>query len=138
AAFLLSWAAEVAQLDISQGLALAFLAFVAVLPEYAVDIVFAWKAGRQDRGGASLRDLCGHQERCRQLSIANMTGANRLLIGLGWATVVLIWYFRSRSKKVDVSVSRRTDLGLLFLATLWSGTIVLRGHPSLVASVVLF
>ena len=40
-AFLLSWAAEVAQLDISAGLAIAILALIAVLPEYAVDFVFA-------------------------------------------------------------------------------------------------
>ena len=45
AAFLLSWAAEVAQLDISAGLAIAVLAFIAVLPEYAVDMVFASKGG---------------------------------------------------------------------------------------------
>ena len=45
AAFLLSWAAEVAQLDISAGLAIAVLAFIAVLPEYAVDLVFALKGG---------------------------------------------------------------------------------------------
>src|SRR5215207_4797343 len=45
AAFMLSWAAEVAQLDISAGLAIALLAFIAVLPEYAVDMVFAWKGG---------------------------------------------------------------------------------------------
>src|SRR5215831_17254975 len=45
AAFLLSWAAEVAQLDISAGLAIAVLAFIAVLPEYAIDLVFAIKGG---------------------------------------------------------------------------------------------
>ena len=45
AAFLLSWAAEVAQLDISAGLAIAVLALIAVLPEYAVDFVFAWQGG---------------------------------------------------------------------------------------------
>ncbi len=45
AAFLLSWAAEVAQLDISAGLAIAVLAFIAVLPEYAVDLVFALNGG---------------------------------------------------------------------------------------------
>jgi cation:H+ antiporter len=33
------------QLDISAGLALAVLALIAVLPEYAVDFVFTWKAG---------------------------------------------------------------------------------------------
>ena len=32
AAFMLSWAAEAAQLDISAGLAIAVLAFIAVLP----------------------------------------------------------------------------------------------------------
>jgi len=45
AAFLLSWAAELAQLYISQNLALALLALIAVLPEYAVDMYFAWMAG---------------------------------------------------------------------------------------------
>ena len=38
AAFLLSWAAEVAQMDIPKGLALAILALIAILPEYAVDL----------------------------------------------------------------------------------------------------
>jgi len=33
AAFLLAWAAEALQLDVSQGLALALLALIAVLPE---------------------------------------------------------------------------------------------------------
>ena len=61
AAFLLSWAAETAEIDISQGLALAVLAFIAVLPEYAVDFVLAWKAGADpaeaERGLAPLLAL---------------------------------------------------------------------------------
>ena len=52
AAFLLSWAAEVAQLDISAGLAIAVLALIAVLPEYAVDFVFAWKGGQSYGDGS--------------------------------------------------------------------------------------
>ena len=48
-AFLLAWAAEVLQLDVSQGLALTVLALIAVLPEYAVDFTFAWKAGDEPR-----------------------------------------------------------------------------------------
>ena len=44
AAFTLSWAAEAAQVDISAGLALAVLALLAVLPEYAVDFVFTFQA----------------------------------------------------------------------------------------------
>ena len=67
--------AEVAQLDISQTLAIAVLALIAVLPEYAVDLFLAFRAGQGD-------------EAKRHLAVANMTGANRLLIGVGWAVVV--------------------------------------------------
>src|SRR5687767_1824361 len=88
AAFLLSWAAEVAQLDISAGLAIAVLAFIAVLPEYAVDLVFALNGGEAYKEfGAVCQapELVGQRESNCALALANMTGANRLLIGLGWA-----------------------------------------------------
>ena len=63
AAFLLSWAAEVAQLDISAGLAIAVLALIAVLPEYAVDFVFAWQ------GGASVQQF---GEACRGIVLGDV------------------------------------------------------------------
>jgi cation:H+ antiporter len=44
AALVLSWVAEVVQLDFSQGLALALLALIAILPEYVVDASYAWLA----------------------------------------------------------------------------------------------
>ncbi|MBT0769129.1 hypothetical protein KIH74_09380 [Kineosporia sp. J2-2] len=75
ASFLLAWAAESAQVDISGGLAIAVLALIAVLPEYAVDLYYAWTAG-------SNPDYV-------QYAAANMTGSNRLLLGLGWPVVVL-------------------------------------------------
>ena len=74
-AFLLAWAAEVLQLDVSQGLALTVLALIAVLPEYAVDFTFAYKAGE-------------NPDKYAPLALANMTGGNRLLIGVGWSLVV--------------------------------------------------
>ena len=40
AGFLLSWGAEAAEEHVSQGLAMAALAVVTVLPEYAVDIYY--------------------------------------------------------------------------------------------------
>ena len=101
AAFLLSWAAEVAQLDISAGLAIALLAFIAVLPEYAVDLVFALKGGE---AYAEFGPACqaaaeiGNRESPCALALANMTGANRLLIGLGWTMVVFIAWRRLRSR----------------------------------------
>ena len=42
ASFLLLWACDVAQLDIPQTLALAVVALIAVLPEYAVDMTTVW------------------------------------------------------------------------------------------------
>ena len=53
AAFVLSWAAEAVQVDVNAGLALALLALLAMLPEYAVDFVFTCSAaGRGRRGGS--------------------------------------------------------------------------------------
>ena len=61
------------------------LALIAVLPEYAVGFR-ARLEGRQRR--ATLRPDCvgpdGGESNC-SLVLANMTGANRLLIGVGWA-----------------------------------------------------
>jgi cation:H+ antiporter len=124
AAFLLSWAAEVAQLDISQTLAIAVLAFIAVLPEYAVDLFLAFRAGQGD-------------DEKRHLSVANMTGANRLLIGIGWATVVLIFFLKTRQREVRLRPEQRTDIGFLLVATLWAFTIPLRRQLSLLDLVVL-
>jgi cation:H+ antiporter len=144
AAFLLSWGAEVAQLDISQALAIAFLAFVAVLPEYAVDLVFAWKAGTQDRIAAAtgvIPHTCGTTggaaDHCRNFAIANMTGANRLLIGVGWAVVVLIWWRKSGEKQVHLGERRYTEIGFLLIASLWAFTIPIRGHLSMLDLAVL-
>ena len=96
AAFMLAWAAEVVQLDVSAGLALAMLALVAVLPEYAVDFVFTWKAGKNPAEYAPD-------------ALANMTGGNRLLIGIGWSLVVLIaaWRVPHRSRGTAATRSAR-------------------------------
>jgi cation:H+ antiporter len=124
AAFLLSWAAEVAQIDISQTLAIAVLAFIAVLPEYAVDLFLAYRAGQGD-------------EAKRHLAVANMTGANRLLIGIGWAAVVLIFWLKTRKRVLDLRPEQRTDIGFLLVATLWAFSIPIRGQLSLIDLVVL-
>jgi cation:H+ antiporter len=124
AAFLLSWAAEVAQHDISQTLAIAVLAFIAVLPEYAVDLFLAYRAGQGD-------------DQRRHYAVANMTGANRLLIGIGWAAVVLVFWLKSRNRGVELRPEQRTDVGFLLVATLWAFSIPIRGQLSLVDLAVL-
>ena len=110
-AFLLSWAAEVAQLDISAAFALALLALIAVLPEYAIEAVLAWDAGQ------SFDPAVGEVTREMQRVAANVTGANRLLVGLGWSLVILIYWLRRR-QSLDLRGSMRLELTMLVAATL--------------------
>lgn len=143
AAFLLSWAAETAQLDISAGLALALLALIAVLPEYAVDLVFAGKAGTAvaRHGPACLARGAAGESPC-SLALANMTGSNRLLIGVGWSMVVLMaWLgWRRRGQKmteVKLDRSHSVELAFLALATLYSLTLPLKRTITLVDAAIL-
>ncbi|MBI4297792.1 MAG: sodium:calcium antiporter [Chloroflexi bacterium] len=114
AAFLLAWAAEVAEMDISQALALALLALIAVLPEYSVDLYFAWTAAYKPDHIA--------------YATANMTGGNRLLIGVGWSLVVFLFWFKTRHRILHLEPSHRTELLFLTLATLYSFTIPFKGY----------
>jgi len=68
AAILIAWAAESAQFYIAQGFALAILAWLQTLPEFAVEAVLAWKQQVP-------------------LLLAGLTGALRLLTGLGWPMI---------------------------------------------------
>src|SRR5215470_2086400 len=106
AAFLLSWGAELAQLDIPQALAIAFLALIAVLPEYAVDMYFAWQAGKDPS--------------YVPYATANMTGANRLLIGVGWATVVIAFWLKTGLREIALAKEQRLEVLTLVVATLYS------------------
>jgi len=143
AAFMLSWAAEVAQLDVSAGLAIALLAFIAVLPEYAVDLVFAFKAGHAVAAyGAACRPPDGIGESPCSLALANMTGANRLLIGIGWSMVVFVAWFRARGRnqrltEVVLDRSHAIELAFLALATAYSLTLPLKTTITLFDAAVL-
>ncbi len=135
-AFILAWAAEALQLDVSQGLALAVLALIAVLPEYAVDFVFTWKAGKNPHEYAPL-------------ALANMTGGNRLLIGIGWSLVVLLAAWRMRKigaaegydgpydDEVKLSRTHSIEIGFLAVATIYSLTLPLKRTINLFDAVVL-
>jgi cation:H+ antiporter len=130
AAFVLAWSAEALELDVSRGLALAVLALIAVLPEYAVDFTFAFKAGT-------------NPDKYAPLALANMTGGNRLLIGVGWPLVVLIAAWRMKvaaktrgySGPVDTEVHldrpRSVEIAFLVIATLYSLTLPLKDHLTL-------
>ena len=117
ASFMLSWAAELAQFEIPQALALALLALIAVLPEYAVDMYFAWMAGKDPTYTA--------------FATANMTGANRLLIGVGWAAVVFAFWLKTRKKEINLEPEHKTEVLFLGLATLYSFVIPFKGQLDL-------
>ncbi|MDN5871774.1 MAG: hypothetical protein L0H73_13760 [Nitrococcus sp.] len=143
AALILSWAAEAAQVDINAGLALALLALLAVLPEYAVDFVFTWKCGITYAQGAP--GLTGQSNVC-SLALANMTGANRVLIGVGWPLVVFVsgfavWRARNAGEQpvvgatgtteVRVAPTMSVEIVFLGIATLYSLTLPLKTNLTL-------
>ena len=133
ASFLLTWGAETAEKDVPRAFAIAVLAVLAVAPEYAVDALYAWNAGQ----------FAGTPEgvEASNLAVANMTGANRILIGVGWAGIVVFTVLR-RGSVSDPAVERRPgflahavrldrDLGVevvfLLVATLWAFVVPLNG-----------
>lgn len=122
AAFLLSWACEVAEEDVPQALAVSVLALVAVLPEYAVDATFAWKA-------ASDPEAAGY-------AIANMTGGNRLMLGFGWTLVCVLNWAKFRRARVVLPRDVGAEVTVLLLSTLYAMVPVWRGSLTLVDTAV--
>jgi len=119
AAFLLTWASEVAETEMSATLALAVLAIIAVLPEYAVDIYFAWTAHTNPDHA--------------HFAIANMTGGNRLLVGFAWPMLFLIFWLRTRKRALAVDAKQNgLSVIVLGIATIYSFSIALRGNLSLI------
>ncbi|MFB6361499.1 MAG: sodium:calcium antiporter [Halobacteriales archaeon] len=141
--FLLAWAAETAEKDVPRAFAIAVLAVLAVAPEYAVDALYAWEAGQFV--GTARGVEAGN------LAVANMTGANRILIGIGWAGIALFTVFR-RGADTDPAVTHRDgvfrssiridreiglDMVFLGLATLWAFLVPFGGGIGVVDTIVL-
>lgn len=141
--FLLAWGAETAEKDVPRAFAIAVLAVLAVAPEYAVDALYAWDAGQ----------FAGTQRgvEAANLAVANMTGANRILIGIGWSGIALFTIYRARMTADSAVVSRSgfladavrldTDINLeitfLFAATLWAFLVPLNGGIDILDMIVL-
>lgn len=120
AGFLLSWGAEAAEQHISQGLILAVVALVTVLPEYAVDLYYAFQAGR-----------AGPESQYVHYAAANMTGANRLLVGLAWPLIVLLHWAKDRHRAISLAPANAVEIGFLLLASLYAFVILFKGRISL-------
>ena len=123
AAFLLAWACEAAQVDIAHGIVVAAVAFVAILPEYIVELHFAFT---------------GHAE----YVTANLTGASRLLVGFCVAMPAALALLPERwrpppLKRIDLDPAQRLDLAILGLAAVWALRGVVTGHLTMLDSIVL-
>ena len=116
-AFVIAWGAEAAQFLISQGLALAILAWLQTLPEFAVEAVIAWNAGKDPTQ--------------THLAIANFTGSLRLLVGLGWPMIYFVaaafGWKRSGGKFVELHLEREHSvevfgllLPILYFVFIWA------------------
>ncbi|WP_311171059.1 sodium:calcium antiporter [Halobellus ordinarius] len=139
ASFLLAWGAETAEKDVPRAFAIAVLAVLAVAPEYAVDALYAWQAAT-DPSKANL-------------AVANMTGANRILIGLGWSGIALFSIYKATTgSRADTSVVDNdgrlrdavkldpdisTEILFLFLATVFAFFVPLNGGIDAIDTIVL-
>jgi cation:H+ antiporter len=102
ASIVITWGAESAQFFVAQGFALAILAWMQTLPEFAVEAVLAW---RQQTS----------------LLLAGLTGALRLLTGLAWpmiyATAAVVHRRREKQPLRKIQLDRHHSVevvGLLF------------------------
>lgn len=124
AAFLLSWGAETAEKDLPRSLSLAIVALIAVLPEYSVDMYFTWMAGKVG-------------EEYIHYAAANMTGANRLLLGIGWSLVAIVAMLKTGKKEVELDEGIRLEFFILLLASLYCFLIPIKGEISLFDTAIL-
>ncbi|MFY9553920.1 MAG: hypothetical protein WAV20_19190 [Blastocatellia bacterium] len=115
-AMLIAWAAEAAQFLISQGLALAMLAWLQTLPEFAVEAVIAWEAGQTAIDPATAPSVKAH---ATALMTANLTGSLRLLVGLGWpmiyATAAIFYRKQSKKKLREIRLEDEHSVEIVFL-----------------------
>ena len=137
-AFILGWISEAAELDLRGGLSIALLAVIAILPEYVVDFYFAFAAGSDPS--------------MAPYASANLTGANRLLLGLGWPAMALFGFlaFRTAAKKknevvpkfgVNLESETRVDLAFLIVASLIALIVPITGQFDIftgIALIILF
>ncbi len=124
AALLITWAAESAQFFIAQGFALAILAWLQTLPEFAVEAVLA-------------------SQQKVDLLLAGLTGALRLLTGLGWPMIYLTaaMAYRRREGKplraVRLSEEQSVEVVGLLVCLAYAVVIWWKGSLNLVDAIVL-
>ena len=136
-AILIAWGAEVGQFIVSQGMSLAVLAWLQVLPEFTVEAAITHDAAFSGSTG---------------LITANFTGANRLLVGLGWPLIFFVsfYFYRRHARKcndphcktarmysVELAEDHAVEIMALIVPTLYFIIIYLKGTLNLIDSAIL-
>ncbi len=120
----IAWAAESAQFFIAQGFALAILAWMQTLPEFAGEAVLAW-------------------HRQVPFLFAALTGALRLLTGLGWPMIYFaaatVYRRREREplQRIVLEGEHSVEVIGLLAALLYTGVIVAKRSVNVYDAVVL-
>jgi cation:H+ antiporter len=122
ASFLLAWAADAGETVFSGGLILALIALVAVLPEFIIEVRFAYIQQTE-------------------LVSANLTGATRLLLAGATALPLVVAYLARRRNQAappfQLAPARRLELGMLLLVSIYCIQVVARGSLTLADGVIL-
>jgi cation:H+ antiporter len=122
AAFMLAWAADAGEAVFSGGLVLAAVALVGVLPEFVIEVHFAYVQQAE-------------------LVTANLTGATRLLLTCAVALPLLVTLHGRRAGQDDEPIRlagpRRLELAILLVTALFAIQIVLRGSVTVLDGIVL-
>jgi cation:H+ antiporter len=121
ASFMLAWAADAGETVFHGGLVLAVIALLTVLPEFAIEVRFAYAQQTE-------------------LVTANLTGATRLLltgaIGLPLAVAMIARKRHQAAASLELAAPRRLELAILLITTIFATQIVVRGNLTLVDGVI--
>jgi len=123
--FILSIASETAQKDVPRSFATIFLALIAILPEYAVDIYLAYQGGKDPQYA--------------HYALANMTGANRLLVGAFWPIVVIVFVLSKLKEKIyEIELDIHLEKIFLLIATIYGFFIAIKSSIQFLMLLLLF
>ena len=113
ASFMLAWGADAGEAVFSAGLVLAVIALLTVLPEFVIELRFAFTQQAE-------------------LVTANLTGATRLLLTGAAALPLLVSYLDRNAgappEEVRLDPNRRLELGILLITGVFAVQVVVRGN----------
>src|SRR3954449_10043664 len=122
ASFMLAWAADAGEAVFSGGLVLAAVALVGVLPEFIIEVHFAFTQQAA-------------------LVTANLTGATRLLLTVAVALPLLLAVRRRGAGRppepIRLVPARRLELAILLVTALFAVQIIIRGRLTVIDGIVL-